>query len=125
MTLAVIPTRWDRVADVVVVGGGNAGLPAAIVAHDSGADTVIVESNEFLGGQIIYDNGQVANPNLSEYALAGRVDMPVDLQISLLENRFDGDSWPRGDVPAAGIAGYRERDRRRDRDSLLAAADDG
>ena len=50
MTLAVIPTRWDRVADVVVVGGGNAGLPAVIVAHDSGADTVIVESNEFLGG---------------------------------------------------------------------------
>jgi CO/xanthine dehydrogenase Mo-binding subunit len=36
--------------------------------------------------QIIYDNGQVANPNLSEYALAGRVDMPADLQISLLEN---------------------------------------
>ena len=36
--------------------------------------------------QIIYDNGHVANPNLSEYALAGRVDMPADLQISLLEN---------------------------------------
>jgi len=50
VTLAAIPSRWDRVADVVVVGGGNAGLPAAIVAHDNGADTVIVESNEFLGG---------------------------------------------------------------------------
>jgi CO/xanthine dehydrogenase Mo-binding subunit len=36
--------------------------------------------------QIIYDNGHVANQNLSEYALAGWVDMPADLQISLLEN---------------------------------------
>jgi len=36
--------------------------------------------------QIIYDNGHVANQNLSEYALAGRVDMPADLQISLMEN---------------------------------------
>jgi CO/xanthine dehydrogenase Mo-binding subunit len=36
--------------------------------------------------QIIYDNGHVANQNLSEYALAGGVDLPADLQISLLEN---------------------------------------
>ena len=36
--------------------------------------------------QIIYDNGHVANQNLSEYALAGGADLPADLQISLLEN---------------------------------------
>ena len=40
----------DIEADVVVVGGGNAGLPAAIAAHDAGANVVIVEENQFLGG---------------------------------------------------------------------------
>ncbi|WP_432837994.1 FAD-dependent oxidoreductase [Dactylosporangium sp. CA-092794] len=44
------PTKWDREVDIIVVGGGNAGLPAAIVAHDNGAETIIVESNDFLGG---------------------------------------------------------------------------
>lgn len=45
-----IPGSWDVEADVVVVGGGNAGLPAAIAAHDAGAQVVIVEGNAFLGG---------------------------------------------------------------------------
>ncbi len=47
---APIPEHWDHEYDVVVVGGGNAGLPAALTAHDAGAETVIVEQNEFLGG---------------------------------------------------------------------------
>jgi len=28
--------RWDRMADVVVVGAGASGLPAAIMARDKG-----------------------------------------------------------------------------------------
>lgn len=47
---ARIPDVWDHEVDVVVVGGGNAGLPAAISAHDAGAETMIVETNDFLGG---------------------------------------------------------------------------
>lgn len=50
MLAGQLPTSWDHEFDVVVVGGGNAGLPAALVAHDDGAETVIVESNDFLGG---------------------------------------------------------------------------
>lgn len=45
-----LPAHWDVDADVVVVGGGNAGLPAAIAAHDAGAEVVVVEGNDFLGG---------------------------------------------------------------------------
>jgi succinate dehydrogenase/fumarate reductase flavoprotein subunit len=45
-----VPDHWDAVADVVVVGGGNAGLPAALAAHDQGADVVLLEGNSFLGG---------------------------------------------------------------------------
>ena len=32
-----VPSRWDLEADVVVVGAGAAGLPAAIKAADAGA----------------------------------------------------------------------------------------
>lgn len=45
-----VPSRWDYETDVVVVGGGNAGLPAAISAHNAGAEVVLVEENVFLGG---------------------------------------------------------------------------
>ncbi|WP_432837964.1 xanthine dehydrogenase family protein molybdopterin-binding subunit [Dactylosporangium sp. CA-092794] len=52
--------------------------------------SVMFGISQALFEQIIYDDGHVANPNLSEYALAGRVDMPVDLQISLLEGADAG-----------------------------------
>ena len=36
--------------DVVVVGGGAAGLAAAVTAADRGARTALVERHGFLGG---------------------------------------------------------------------------
>jgi succinate dehydrogenase/fumarate reductase flavoprotein subunit len=44
------PARWDRVADVVVVGSGAAGLAAATFAHDGGADVLVVEKADLVGG---------------------------------------------------------------------------
>lgn len=44
------PQNWDYETEILVVGGGNAGLPAAIVAHDSGSRVLIAEANSFLGG---------------------------------------------------------------------------
>lgn len=37
-------------ADVVVVGGGTAGVFAAISAAKTGAETVLLEKNSMLGG---------------------------------------------------------------------------
>jgi succinate dehydrogenase/fumarate reductase flavoprotein subunit len=48
--LKAIPDTWNLTADVIVVGGGNAGLPAAIEAHNSGSSVVLLEGNDFLGG---------------------------------------------------------------------------
>lgn len=42
--------RVGRTCDVVVVGGGAAGIAAAIAAARSGADTLVVERYGFLGG---------------------------------------------------------------------------
>ena len=35
---------WDLAADVVVIGSGAAGLPAAIKAADGGASVIVVET---------------------------------------------------------------------------------
>jgi sarcosine oxidase, subunit alpha len=40
--------------DVLVVGGGQAGLEAAIAAAEGGAETLLIEENSELGGSLLY-----------------------------------------------------------------------
>ncbi|HXV83029.1 MAG TPA: FAD-dependent oxidoreductase [Candidatus Binatia bacterium] len=52
-----IPASWDLEADVVVIGSGAAGLPAAIKAADGGASVIVVETNYDIGGHAIISGG--------------------------------------------------------------------
>jgi 3-oxosteroid 1-dehydrogenase len=45
-----MPDGWDRVADVVVLGSGAAGLAAATMASDGGAEVLVVEKADMIGG---------------------------------------------------------------------------
>ena len=49
--------RWDREADVVVIGAGAGGLPAAIAAREKGASVIIVEMNFDIGGRCMMSFG--------------------------------------------------------------------
>jgi succinate dehydrogenase/fumarate reductase flavoprotein subunit len=51
--------NWDLEADVVVIGSGAAGLPAAIRAADGGASVIVVEANYDIGGHAIISGGNV------------------------------------------------------------------
>ena len=51
--------NWDLEADVVIIGSGAAGLPAAIKAADSGASVLVVETNYDIGGHAIISGGNV------------------------------------------------------------------
>jgi urocanate reductase len=51
--------KWDRSADVVVIGAGVAGLPAAITARDLGASVIVVDENYDIGGRGILSGGRV------------------------------------------------------------------
>jgi succinate dehydrogenase/fumarate reductase flavoprotein subunit len=46
-------------ADVVIIGSGAAGLPAAIKAADGGASVLVVETNYDIGGHAIISGGNV------------------------------------------------------------------
>jgi urocanate reductase len=52
-------TKWDYTADVVVIGAGVAGLPAAITARDNGAAVIVVDENFDIGGRGILSGGRV------------------------------------------------------------------
>jgi succinate dehydrogenase/fumarate reductase flavoprotein subunit len=54
-----IPQNWDFEADVVVIGSGAAGLPAAIRAVEDGASVIVVEANYDVGGHAILSGGNV------------------------------------------------------------------
>jgi hypothetical protein len=56
-TAPVIPTKWDLEADVVVIGSGAMGIPAAIRAADAGASVIVVDTNYDIGGHAIVSGG--------------------------------------------------------------------
>ncbi len=56
---AATPVKWDREADVVVIGAGAVGLPAAIAAVENKASVILVESNRDVGGHAILSGGNV------------------------------------------------------------------
>ncbi len=53
------PTTWHTEADVVVIGSGATGLPAAIVAREAGASVIVVEAEKDIGGHAITSGGNV------------------------------------------------------------------
>ncbi|MEW6663623.1 MAG: FAD-binding protein [Thermodesulfobacteriota bacterium] len=47
-----LPKRWDYEADVIVVGAGTAGLPAAIMAADAGAKVAVLECMSYCASSL-------------------------------------------------------------------------
>jgi len=51
--------QWHQEADVVVIGSGATGLPAAIVAREGGSSVIVVEAQSHTGGHAICSGGNV------------------------------------------------------------------
>ncbi|MGZ3534351.1 MAG: FAD-dependent oxidoreductase [Thermodesulfobacteriota bacterium] len=54
-----LPIKWDKEADVVVIGAGATGLPAAIVAQEARAKVILVEAAFDIGGHAITSGGNI------------------------------------------------------------------
>jgi fumarate reductase flavoprotein subunit len=67
-------TDVEDSADVIIVGGGGAGLSSAVAATDAGASVILVEKMGFVGGNSIVAGGIYNAPDasLQDYALKER-----------------------------------------------------
>lgn len=71
------------VVDVVVIGGGIAGLSAALAAAENGAETVLLEKQPLLGGSTAMSGGLFAFADTQEQQAQGISDSPERLQQDL------------------------------------------
>lgn len=55
--------NWDEVVDVVVLGTGGAALTAATLAHDNGAEVLVLEKSSEVGGTTAMSGGVPWIPN--------------------------------------------------------------
>ena len=63
-------------ADVLVVGGGPAGMNAALAAADAGAQVLLLDENPYLGGHLAYERNEIENQSsgrLPAYVLADQL----------------------------------------------------
>ena len=75
---AKIPAKWDREVDVVVLGSGGAGLVAATLAHDGGAETLLLEKAPLIGGTTGVSGGMPWVPRNKHMAAVGVEDSRED-----------------------------------------------
>jgi len=73
-----LPTRWDRIVDVTVVGSGGAALTAATLAHDGGAEVLVVEQGDMIGGTTAVSGGVAWLPGNHLGVAAGLADSRDD-----------------------------------------------
>src|SRR5580692_1321133 len=57
--IVALPMSWDREADIIVIGSGAAGLPAAIAAREAGSSVIVIEAEQHIGGHAITSGGNV------------------------------------------------------------------
>jgi len=71
---AALPKKWEKQADVIVLGLGATGAAAAIEAHDNGAKVVILEKMPMAGGNTALSGGIIYAANTSVQKSAGISD---------------------------------------------------
>jgi succinate dehydrogenase/fumarate reductase flavoprotein subunit len=71
-------TAREETFDVVVVGGGGAGLAAAIEARTAGRSVLLLEKNDKLGGSTAWSIGSITATGTPHQLRRGIADNPAD-----------------------------------------------
>ena len=78
----------SAVADVVIVGGGPAGLAAAVEAASAGNHVILLEKMPVLGGALLYTGGTVSGAGTRIQEAQGIEDSP---KLHFLDSIVEGD----------------------------------
>ena len=70
--LALAKEHWD----VIIIGGGTAGLPAAIFAAQKGLKVLVIEKASVIGGTLFLSTGQIAGAGTVFQQQKGIMDSP-------------------------------------------------
>lgn len=93
VTLEEPTTYYDKTyefADLLVIGGGPAGLQAALSAANSGARVLLVDENPYLGGHLVYERQTVITESGLQEAhelgqqLAAQVEAHPNITVRLM-----------------------------------------
>jgi fumarate reductase flavoprotein subunit len=86
-----VPSKWDMEYDVVVIGGGFAGLAATHRSAEMGAKTLLLEKMPFVGGNSQINGGVYASHTSSIAAdLQKELGLPVDTAEKHIEDTING-----------------------------------
>lgn len=86
-----LPASWDESYDVVVVGGGFAGLAAAYASAKNGVSTVLVEKLSTTGGNSAINGGQYASYiSIRAEELQKKLDLVPDTAEKHIEDTLKG-----------------------------------
>tara|TARA_R110000823_G_scaffold130015_3_gene257796 strand:- start:1040 stop:2752 length:1713 start_codon:yes stop_codon:yes gene_type:complete len=95
-------THWDLEVDWLVAGAGAAGMTAAVVAHELGGTTLVVEKTPFYGGTTAKSGGVAWIPGNHRQA-----------EVGIEDSTGEGYSYLKGligdTVPDARVRAYAER----------------
>ena len=81
------PDRYDKCndhCDVLVVGGGPAGIAAALAAGDAGARVLLVDERAALGGQLAFRTGSVAGSDAGAWMRFARTRLAEMSEVRVL-----------------------------------------
>jgi len=93
-----LPASWDMTYDVVVVGGGFAGLAAAYSASTNGAKTLLIDKMPMLGGNSQINGGVYASyTSKIADSLYQKLGLPPDTAEQHIEDTLKGGDYM-GDV---------------------------
>src|SRR5437588_11080762 len=80
---------FDHIVDVLVVGSGGGGMTAALAAHASGLETLVVEKARQFGGSTALSGGGIWVPGAPAQRRAGYSPEP-DKVVDYLRQITDG-----------------------------------
>jgi fumarate reductase flavoprotein subunit len=80
----------ERQVDAVVIGGGAAGLAAALRLNEKGQEVVLIEKRGFIGGAISISGGNQIVPGSKLQKQLGVEDDSVDKVVEDFKNNGDG-----------------------------------